>query len=1074
MKQYKLWNNIFGWVAFAVAAFTYFSTMEPTASFWDCPEFIACGYKMEIGHPPGAPFFMLIQRFFSLFAKDPAHIAICVNSWSAIASALTIMFLFWTITQLARKIVKPENGTYKASQIIAIIGSGLVGSLLYAFTDSFWFSAVEAEVYASSAVFTAVVFWAIFKWEEAADKPYGDRWLILIAYLMGLSIGVHLLNLLTIPAMVLVYYFKKFKVTPIGAIIAIGASFLILAFIEFSLVPGALTVASWFELLFINQFGMSFNTGFVFYAILLIIVLVWGIYETLTNKNPIRTKFAFILGIVLSGIPFLGESIVLGIIIIAGLIALFYFVKNIDTKILNTILLALTVLMIGYSSYAVVVIRSTANTPLDENSPGNVFALKSYLSREQYGESPLFYGQYYNGEVKRYIQGDNCIPVIKNQGNIWSQQEKANSTDKDKYVVSGQKQEYVYDDAFCTIFPRMYSNQPSHISAYKDWANIVGHEVTYNACGRDETITVPTFGENMKFFFDYQVVYMYGRYFMWNFSGRQNDMQGYGEVDKGSILTGFKAIDSQIAGDQNNLPPEQLENKGRNVYYMLPLLLGIIGMVYQLKKGKQGKEVFLITGVLFFMTGLAIVLYLNQTPYQPRERDYAYAGSFYAFAIWIGMGVLGVAALLQRVTKNKLITASLATIVCLIVPAQMASQNWNDHDRSGRYTCRDFAYDYLMSCAPNAIIFTNGDNDTFPLWYLQEVEGVRRDIRVCNLSYLQTDWYIDQMRRQAYESQPLPISWKRSQYVQGVRDMAYVYDLPQFKSMDIKAAIQDYVLNPQLLRDGVAAFPTSNLTVPINKDEIVKMGIVKPELKDSILPQLNIKLKDRVMKQELMILEMLSQNNWKRPIYFSVTVGDDYYMGMSDNFQLEGLAYRIVPMGHKGSGGIINTDLMFDNMVHKFRWGGIENPKVYLDENNTRMCRTFRLMFYKLVDALIKENKKDKALQALDYCMKVIPQKTVRHDYTSSFLGAQYYQLGQTQKGDAIMSNIADNCTKNISWYASLTNPNMIASSKQDLGQNLGVLENVLAQCRVAGRKAILAKYMPILNRYASLGNNAN
>lgn len=1072
MKQYKLLNNIFGWLAFAVAAFTYLSTMEPTASFWDCPEFITTAFRLEVGHPPGAPFFMLMGRFFTLFASDLSQVAVMVNAMSALASAFTILFLFWTITRLAHKMITAKDGKYTLGQTIGIFGAAMVGALAYTFSDSFWYSAVEGEVYASSSFFTAIVFWAILKWEEVADKAHADRWLILIAYLMGLSVGVHLLNLLAIPAIGLVYYFKKFKVTPKGTVIAFLLSGLILAVIMYGLIPGVIVVASWFELLFVNKFGMTFNSGFLFYCIMLGISLLWAIYETFVAKNSIRIKISFVLSFVMLGIPFIGEKVWLGIVLTLALIAVFYFFKKINIRLLNTILLACAAIAIGYSSYAIIVIRSSANPPMDQNSPDNVFALKSYLNREQYGDRPLLYGQYYNAEVKRNIEGDACIPVVNNKGDIWGPQEKVDQTEKDKYIVTGARQEYVYDDKFCTIFPRMYSPQPNHVSAYKEWAGITGKEITYNACGQEQTYTVPTFGENIKFFIDYQVAFMYMRYFMWNFSGRQSDTQGNGEVDKGNFLTGIPFVDNAMLGDQSNLPPDQLDNKGRNVYYLLPLILGIAGMIYQLSNGKKGKEAFWLTGVMFFMTGLAIVLYLNQYPYQPRERDYAYSGSFYAFAIWIGFGVLFLATSIEKLLKNKTLTAAIATVICLLVPIQMASENWDDHNRSNRFTCRDFGYNYLMSLAPNAIVFTNGDNDTFPLWYLQEVEGVRTDVRVCNLSYLQTDWYIDQMRREAYKSEALPISWKRYQYVQGTRDVAYVYQLPQFPQMELDSAIQNFVLNPEFLQDGVAAFPTSNVYVPVNKEEIVKMGIVKASQKDSILPRLNIKLKDRLYKHEMMILEMLAKNNWKRPIYFSVTVGDDYYMGLGDNFRLEGLAYRIIPM--QKAGGMVDTDLMYDNMLHKFKWGGIENPNVYLDENNVRMCRTFRLMFYRLVEALIIEGKKAKAIEVLDYCTKVIPSKSVSHDYTSSFLAAQYYQLGEAAKGDKIMEEIAGNCVKNINWYSSLTSSKMLSSVKQDLGQNVAILEAVIGQCRIANRTAIVNKYTPVYERFSGVLSSGN
>ncbi len=1064
MKRFKLFNNVVGWIVFAISAVVYLLTLEPTASFWDCPEFISTAFKLEVGHPPGAPFFMLLGHFFSLFAKNVTDVAFWVNSLSAWASAFTVLFLFWTITHLARKVVHPsDGGNYSVAQIIGILGAGVVGALTYTFTDSFWFSAVEGEVYATSAVFTAIVFWAILKWEDVANEPHADRWIILIAYLMGLSIGVHLLNLLTIPAIVLVYYFKKYPYTIKGLSLALLISFVILGLVMYGVVPGVMTVASWFELLFVNTLGFGFNVGFLVYCILVFAAIVWSIYETFTENNPIRSKISFILSISLVGIPFIGESIVLGILIIAALVViLFYVFKNVEMRILNTVIVALATIMIGYSSYAIIVIRSAANPPMDQNSPDNVFSLKSYLNREQYGDRPLFYGQYYNAELETQIkhnnEGEYCAPVIKDDGPVWSPKEKIDSTEKDTYIISDRKRRYVYNDAFCTIFPRMYSSQGNHVEGYKQWGEVQGKTVTYNYCGQQQQAIVPTFGENLRFFFTYQIGYMYMRYFAWNFIGRQSDMQGTGEIDRGWIITGIPFIDNFIAGDQSKLPTELKENKGRNVYYMLPFLLGILGVFYQLSKGKKGEQSFWITLVLFFMTGLAIVLYLNQTPLQPRERDYAYAGSFYAYAIWIGFGVLGLSVLLQKLFKNKIVATSVATLLCLFVPIQMASENWDDHDRSGRYTCRDFGYNYLISCAPNAIIFTNGDNDTFPLWYLQEVEGVRRDVRVCNLSYLQTDWYIDQMRRQAYESEALPISWKRYQYVQGVNDVVSVDKVPL--AIDAKEAIQRFVLNPD-----VNKFPTNIITIPVDKNDAKTLGIASA-FKDSIVDEVSIGLKPRLYKHELMILEMLAQNNWKRPIYFSVTVGNDMYMGMDKYLQLEGLAYRIVPVKGTTEEGIVNTDVMFDNMMHKFRWGGVDNPKVYMDENNLRMCRTFRLMFYQLVDALIKEGKNDKALEALNYCMKVLPSNTVPLDgYVGSYLATQYYRLGENEKGDAIMEKIAQNTLEYIKWYSSFTNPNMVRSSSFDMRRSLAIMENVLAHWQQAGRKELFDKYVTIYEK---------
>lgn len=1059
MKQFKIANNLTGWIVFAIAAITYLLTIEPTASFWDCGEFISTAYRLEVGHPPGAPFFMLMGRFFSLFASDASQVAKMINSLSALASAFTILFLFWSITHLARKIVAKDESKISLSQQIAILGAGAVGALAYTFSDTFWFSAVEGEVYASSSFFTAIVFWAILKWEDTSDKAHADRWLILIAYLMGLSIGVHLLNLLAIPAIVLVYYFKKYPISIKGIILALLSSVAILGLLMYGLIPGVMKVASWIELFFVNSLSLPFNSGLIFYLLLLFSVLIWGIYESYSEKNIIRIKVSFLLSVILLGIPFIFESVFLGILVCLGLIVyIFYTKKEVPLRLVHTILMALFVIVIGYSSYAMIVIRSAANPPMDQNSPDNVFALQSYLNREQYGDRPLLYGQTYNAELKLDVKGEECIPVTKEGATIWAPAEKKNPSEKDRYIATGKKITYVYDDKFNTLFPRMYSSDESHIKAYKEWANVKGRKVIHDRCGQTIVANVPTFGENLFFFFSYQLNYMYWRYFMWNFSGRQNDMQGSGDIDKGNWITGIDFIDALMIGPQKDLPPYLANNKGHNKYYLLPFLLGILGIIFQLYKGKKGVQDFWVTFTLFFMTGIAIVLYLNQTPFQPRERDYAYAGSFYAFSIWIGLGVLAIAQGLEQLLKNKTLSATIATLLCLFVPTLMASENWDDHDRSGRTTARDFGYNYLISCAPNAIIFTNGDNDTFPLWYNQEVEGVRTDVRVCNLSYLQTDWYIDQMRREAYESKPLPISWTRDKYVQGTRDIAYVYDLlPQLEIHAALAFVADD--NPQTKDEGNAVIPSTTLLLPVDKTQVLKTKTVDEKDAAQIVDTIPIKLKRRLLKHELMILEMLAQNNWERPMYFAVTVGSDYYIGLGNYFKLEGMAHRIVPIKDSIEEGGINTEVMFDNMINKFRWGGVDNPKVYLDENNLRMCKTFRLMFKTLVEGLIKEGKNEKALQALDYALKVIPGKTVPHDYTSTFFAQSYYTLNQKEKGNALVDEIADNCCKNINWYLSLKNKDMINSIRSDLGYNLAVLENLLQTAHKAGSTEIVDKY---------------
>lgn len=1066
MKNYKLLNNVFGWVAFVIAAVTYLSTMEPTASFWDCGEFISAAYKLDVGHPPGAPFFMLTARFFTLFASDPGSVAIMVNTLSALFSAFTIMFLFWTITHLAQKIVAKGEGDYTVANIIGILGSGMVGALAYTFSDTFWFSAVEGEVYASSSLFTAVVFWAILKWERVSDKEGSDRWLILIAYLMGLSIGVHLLNLLAIPAIVLVYYFRNYKPSTKGVIVAMVVSAIVLAVVLYGIIPGFVEVASWFELFFVNTLHMPFNTGLYIYIILTISALSWSLYESYTVKSYVRMAVSTMTAITLVGIPFFGSHVVLGILIIALLTVIFVYKKNwINARWINTAMAMITVVLIGYSSYSIIVIRSAANPPMDQNSPDNVFALKYYLNREQYGDRPLLYGAVYSAPVKLRVEGNNCIPVEKTGEAQYTPKPKNSPNDRDEYLLTGYKTDYEMDDRFNMIFPRMYSTVPDHIEAYKQWGNITGTPITYDYCGQQKTDIKPTFGENLRFFFDYQVRYMYWRYFMWNFAGRQNDLQGNGEIDRGNWITGIDFIDSYLVGDQTNLPKEMAENKGRNKYYMLPLLLGILGIVFQVYGGKEGRHGFWVTFLLFFLTGMAIVIYLNQTPYQPRERDYAYAGSFYAFTIWIGLGVLAIIKAIDKYIP-KTLAAALVSIAALGVPALMASENWDDHDRSNRFVARDFGQNYLLSIKPNAIIFTNGDNDTFPLWYNQEVEGKRTDVRVCNLSYLQTDWYIDQMKRGAYESAPLPISWKPADFVSGKNEVVWVED--QIKdALDINDAY-NFLLKRNEFKDveGDGYIPSKKLFIPVDAAQVIKTGAVKPERASEIVPRIDVNLTQRrLTKSELMILEMLRTNNWQRPMYFAVTVGDSYYLGLNDYFELTGLAYQILPVGVKGAGSRVNTKEMYDNMMTKFKYGNISDPKVYIDENTMRMCRTHRMMFAQLISSLYAEGDSVRTLKALDYANKVIPGTTVPHDYVSITLGEYYYKLGQVQKGNAIMDDIARSAVEYLNWYSSLTGGQRLSVANR-INHNLAVLNQVLRVCDQAKQRKILDKYLPVFMKY--------
>lgn len=1050
MKRFKLFNNIVGWLAFAIAAVTYLLTIEPTASFWDCGEFIASAFKLEVGHPPGAPFFMMVARLFTLFASDVTQVAAMVNSLSALSSAFTILFLFWTITHLARKILIKNEEKISATKTIAILGAGLVGALAYAFSDTFWFSAVEGEVYAFSSLFTAVVFWVILKWEDAAEDTHSDRWIILIAYLMGLSIGVHLLNLLAIPAIVLVYYFKKYQPTTKGVILAVALSGAILVAVLYGLIPGFVKVASWFELLFVNQLGMAFNTGLIIYLIVVTAALIWAIYETQVGKNTVRTKIAFLVALTLLGIPFIGSSIYLGLILIAGASLFFFLYKEeISRRWLNTIVLSATMMLVGYGSYGMIVIRSAANTPMDQNSPEDVFSLQYYLNREQYGDRPLFYGAVYSAPEKLKIVGNNCIPIEKEGSPVWIRKEKTDEGEKDSYTISGYKHRgYEMDDRFMMLFPRMYSTNSDHINAYKSWANVKGNRIKVDRCGTIEPITCPTFGENLTFFFKYQLNFMYWRYFMWNFSGRQNDIQSHGEIDHGNWITGFSFIDKAMLGDQTTAPDSMKQNKANNRYFLLPFLLGILGIMWQLGNGKKGAQNFWITFTLFFMTGIAIVLYLNQTPYQPRERDYAYAGSFYAFSIWIGLGVLTIIQGLKKIMPKQIATL-LAVLLGLSVPALMAAQNWDDHDRSNRTTARDFGANYLNSCAPNSIYFCNGDNDTFPIWYNQEVEGTRTDVRACNLSYLSTDWYIDQMKREAYESAPLPISWDRKDYVTGNLDISRVIDHPNFGGTMPLATALELMRHTDFIEEGIGTLFASTVTVPVNKEQVLKTGTVKAKDAEQIVDELSIKLGRSVQKSDLMVLEMINSNKWERPMYFAVTVGEQFYPNVKQYLQLEGLAYRLVPI--KSDGERVNTEAMYENMMHKFKFGGIENPNVYLDENNLRMCRTFRLMFSELIGALIAEGQTDKALEVLDYSLKVIPGETVPHDYTSMLLANYYYELGKNEQADALVTIIATQIYQRLDWIVSLpSDKRSNVSREMSAQQNLAMLQNVYYNCAEA------------------------
>ena len=1073
MKQYKLVNNVLGWLTFFVAAFVYCSTIEPTASFWDCPEFITTGYKLEVGHPPGAPFFMLTANLFSQFASDPSQVARMVNTMSALLSATTILFLFWSITHLARKLILKDWSELTLGKLIAIEASGLVGALIYTFSDTFWFSAVEGEVYAYSSAFTAIVFWLILKWEDHADEPHSDRWLVLIAYMTGLSIGVHLLNLLCLPAIVLVYCYRRFPNIELkGSLIALVGSFILVAAVLYGVVPGIITVAGWFELLFVNTLGCPFNTGEIIYIVLLVAIVIWAIYESYVDKSFKRQNVSFVLAVGMLGIPFRGmtwSAAILGLVILAAI----YFGLNYRKKIgkdlvpvvtsrfKNTALLCMLMLMIGYSSYAVIVIRSAANPPMDQNSPEDVFTLGSYLSRDQYGDSPLLYGQAYTSQVAYDVDGNMCVPKHKEGAAIWQRKEKASKDEKDSYFVVSHKDKIIY--AQNMLFPRMHSS--AHAGAYENWmGGVEGTQVPYDRCGEPVMVKMPTQMENIRFFLSYQCNFMYWRYFMWNFAGRQNDIQGNGEPEHGNWITGISFIDDWMLGDQSKMPAELKANKGHNVFYCLPLLLGLIGLFWQAWRGQRGIRQFWVVFFLFFMTGLAIVLYLNQTPQQPRERDYAYAGSFYAYAIWCGLGVLAIYDMLKKKIKgNDVAVAGVVGVACLLVPIQMASQTWDDHDRSGRYTCRDFGQNYLMTLQDkgNPIIFTNGDNDTFPLWYNQETEGVRTDARVCNLSYLQTDWYIDQMKRPAYDSPSVPITWPRIDFCSGTND--YIEVKPGMKQQllefyrdypkEARAAFGDEPFElKNILKYWVRSkdsdthiIPTDTLYITIDKEAVRRSGMMMAS--DTIPDRMVISLagKRAIYKNDLMMLEMLAQCNWERPLYVATTVGSDNYMNLGDNFVQEGLAYRITPFNTKAPGAKnFDTEKTYNNVMNRFKWGGLDKPGLYIDETVMRMCYTHRHLFATLAMQLIAEGQNAKAEKVLRKSEKVLPEYNVPYTFMSgaSDLARAYALIGNKADAARILNKVWADAKSYADYYLQLTGSRFMMS-QNDVLRQLYIMQNI-------------------------------
>ncbi|MBK7172823.1 MAG: DUF2723 domain-containing protein [Bacteroidales bacterium] len=1056
MDKFRKLNNLFGWLSFGVAAFVYLSTIEPTASWWDCGEYISTAFKLQVGHPPGAPLFQLIGRFFSLFAfGDLSKVAMMVNIMSALSSAFTILFLFWTITMLGLKFVKESEITLGES--IAILGSGLVGSLAYTFSDSFWFSAVEGEVYAMSSFFSAIVFWAILKWERVHDQPHSLKWIILIAYLVGLSIGVHLLNLLAIPAIALVFYYRRYsKVTWKGGLIALGISFVILAFIMFWIIPWTVNLAGKYEIMFVNEFGLPFNSGTVFYFIVLIGAILWSLRFTYKDTH---SMVDYILGVVL--LLLLAIFSWVSILALAALVGAYAFYKNGSSSvqyrnqlrsIFNTAVISIVFILIGYSSFFLLVIRANANTPINENDPSDAVSLLSYLNREQYGTWPTIYGQYYDtplDEQKPYTDGN---PIY------------VRDSKKGKYIITDDRKRSIpnYDSRFEMLFPRMWSNQKqSHVQAYKSWGKVKGVPIQYtNDEGKAETLYKPTFSENLRFFFNYQVGHMYMRYFMWNFSGRQNDTEGHGGIRYGNWISGIPFIDNGRLGDQSNLP-ESMSSPAKNKFFMLPLFLGLLGLYFHFKKQYKGAVVVLM---LFFMTGIAIVMYLNITPYQPRERDYAFAGSFYAFAIWIGFGVMAIWDMLKKI--NEKVIAIAVTLICLaLVPGIMAKEGWDDHTRANKYSARDFAVNYLESCAPNAILITNGDNDTFPLWYAQEVEGIRTDVRVVNFMLSSGDWYVHQLMRKIYKSDPLPFTLTYEQYNKGVNEVvAYTQQLNErveLKDLIRFIASEDPSTKYQVSSNkSIAIFPTKKVKMTIDSAKLVSSGIVPSYLAHKVLGSIEWDIKSNYLyKNDLMLLDFLATNQFERPIYFASPSSVSDAVEVDKYCYQEGFVYRFLPVLPDDRDfvqglGSVNSEASYDILMNKCKWGNLADPKVYVDRESYRNSMIPKQNFVRLGRKLASEGKSDSAIKICDYVQQIFPDNKIHFDiYMSQFVEV-YYLSKAFDKGNKLSNRLLDIYEQNADYIASL-NPEFRANYEEDLSQAFGLFQMLKQLADEYGQKSI-------------------
>jgi len=1009
MSKYRRWNNITGWLIFLISAVVYLMTVEPTISFWDCGEHILASYRLQVGHPPGAPLFLMISRIAALFAGgDNTKVPLLLSRASAVTSAFAIMFLFWTITHLVRRVIT-RNSPLEAKQIPIILGSGIIGSLAYTFTDSFWFSAVEAELYALSSLILGFVFWAMLKWEEEADDPASGRWIILIAYIMGMGLGIHRMNLLVLPVLVFVYYFRKYEVTAKGLVITTLLAILILWVMVFAILPGVPAIAGWFELLFVNVFGLPYNTGLFIFVLFTIAVLIFGIRYSVKNKRVI----------------------------------------------LNYIVTCLTVILIGYSSYAMIMIRSSARPPMNQNNPADIFSLSYYINMEQYGSSPKLYGNYYTApvnNVKKVLAGYN----------------KLNGKYKPYY-----RPEYEYNQEFETIFPRMFSQDPDHEASYKYWGKVEGKKYSVSSGTGKETVVCPTFGENLRFFFRYQIGFMYIRYFMWNFAGRQNDIQGNGNKIHGNWISGINFLDEARLGDQDKLPSELKNNPATNKYYLLPLIIGLIGMLWQYKKDRNG---FIMIMVFFIMTGIAIVVYLNQYPNQPRERDYAFVGSFYAFAIWIGMGFVLIYEKLQKFLKHNMALAVAFLVLMAACPVLMAEQNWNDHDRSHRYTARDIGANYLESCAPNSILFTYGDNDSFPVWCTQDVLGIRQDIRVVNLSYIQAGWYIDMMRQKAFNSDPLPFTLSSEKYVEGKRTQLPVNNRIN-KPVDIREIVkfagQDdrkYMVDVNGDGDYMNYLPSNKLEIPVDTSLVLANGTVNSRFRNKIVSPMIWEYSDNyAYKGDLAIMDLLSNIDWKRPVYISTTVPSDQYKGLEKYFVQEGMAYRIAPVktetSEPGEFGIIDPDIMYDNMMNKFKWGNAADPSVYLDENNRRMFVNFRRLFGNLGNAMLQTGDTARAIAAVKKGLEIVPAEKIPHDYFSIVLAEDLIKTGHNEEGMKLLDNIIGYADQYLAYVVRLRS-NQRFGLDYTIGINMQALLDIYNMSLKMNMESLTRNIEPLINKY--------